>query len=147
MPVLGIPSGVPWNHLPSTNQPFYFGTLRPATPADETGTSLLPPPPASTANEFSDVVLGPVLGQGSFGKVYRASWRGTPVAVKIIQCESGNAARNNAARKQLEDIAGTKVVHPNIVPTYKVFTRAVRTPFFSHGVSVTRAGTPYSSRW
>ena len=32
---------------------------------------------------FEDVVLGPLLGKGSFGRVYRAHWNGDPVAVKV----------------------------------------------------------------
>ena len=31
---------------------------------------------------FEGVVLGPLLGKGSFGRVYRALWDGNPVAVK-----------------------------------------------------------------
>ncbi len=31
---------------------------------------------------FDGVVLGPLLGKGSFGRVYRALWDGKPVAVK-----------------------------------------------------------------
>lgn len=31
---------------------------------------------------FEGVVLGPLLGKGSFGRVYRALWNGRPVAVK-----------------------------------------------------------------
>ena len=34
--------------------------------------------------EVSDLDMGPVVGQGQFGVVHRASWRGTPVAVKKI---------------------------------------------------------------
>ena len=32
---------------------------------------------------FDGVVLGPLLGKGSFGRVYRALWDGKPVAVKV----------------------------------------------------------------
>ncbi len=32
---------------------------------------------------FEDVQLGPLLGQGGFGKVYRGLWNGAPVAVKV----------------------------------------------------------------
>ena len=34
--------------------------------------------------EVSDLDMGPVVGKGQFGVVHRASWRGTPVAVKKI---------------------------------------------------------------
>lgn len=32
---------------------------------------------------FDDVQLGPLLGQGGFGKVYRGLWNGAAVAVKV----------------------------------------------------------------
>ena len=32
---------------------------------------------------WEDVQLGPLIGQGSFGKVYRGVWNGAPVAVKV----------------------------------------------------------------
>ena len=31
---------------------------------------------------FDDLELGPLLGRGSFGRVYRGLWEGKPVAVK-----------------------------------------------------------------
>ena len=36
-----------------------------------------------TEQPFDDLQLGPLLGQGSFGKVYRGMWSGAPVAVKV----------------------------------------------------------------
>ncbi len=35
---------------------------------------------------FEDVQLGPLLGKGSYGRVYRAMWNGAPVAVKARPC-------------------------------------------------------------
>lgn len=35
---------------------------------------------------FEDVQLGPLLGKGSYGRVYRAMWNGAPVAVKARAC-------------------------------------------------------------
>lgn len=39
--------------------------------------------PRSRNQVFEDVQLGPLLGQGGYGKVYRGLWDKTPVAVKV----------------------------------------------------------------
>lgn len=38
---------------------------------------------AEVQQPFDDVQLGPMLGQGSYGKVFRGRWNGTDVAVKV----------------------------------------------------------------
>ncbi len=38
---------------------------------------------AAKRHPWEDVELGPLIGQGSFGKVYRGVWNGAPVAVKV----------------------------------------------------------------
>ncbi len=35
------------------------------------------------AEPLKGLVLGPLLGQGSYGRVYRARWQGSAVAVKV----------------------------------------------------------------
>lgn len=37
----------------------------------------------SKKHPWEDMELGPLIGQGSFGKVYRGVWNGAPVAVKV----------------------------------------------------------------
>ena len=40
--------------------------------------------PTQHFGPFEDVQLGPLLGQGSFGRVYRGVWQGAAVAIKVI---------------------------------------------------------------
>ena len=39
--------------------------------------------PAQHFGPFEDVQLGPLLGQGSYGQVYRGVWQGAAVAIKV----------------------------------------------------------------
>ncbi|XP_030842383.1 E3 ubiquitin-protein ligase MIB2-like [Strongylocentrotus purpuratus] len=60
--------------------------------------------------EVSDLDMGPVVGKGQFGVVHRASWRGTPVAVKKI---SIMGSRKDEIEKEVA--IHRRACHPNIV--------------------------------
>lgn len=49
---------------------------------------------------FDEIKLVEVIGGGGFGQVWRASWRGTPVAVKVL---TGGAQNTHVAKAILEE--------------------------------------------
>lgn len=65
---------------------------------------------------FVDLQLQEVIGGGGFGQVWRASWRGTPVAVKVL---TGSAQNTHIAKAILEEFKAEinllkGMRHPNI---------------------------------
>jgi len=65
---------------------------------------------------FSELKLGDVIGGGGFGQVWRARWKGTPVAVKVL---TGSAQAELVPKAVLEEfIAEINMLsgmrHPNV---------------------------------
>jgi hypothetical protein len=65
---------------------------------------------------FDELLLQEVIGGGGFGQVWRASWRGTPVAVKVL---TGSAQNTHIAKAILEEFKAEinllkGMRHPNI---------------------------------
>lgn len=77
-------------------------------------------------NEFSPEDIGKmkehgvVLGSGSFGKVYKSTWLGTPVAIKYLKTER--------VKDLMDEIKNTKArPHPNVIQYLGACSR-VETP-------------------
>eukprot|EP00899_Mesostigma_viride_P014737 jgi/Mesvir1/23264/Mv12878-RA.1 len=66
---------------------------------------------------YPEIVFGQLVGEGAFGRVYAATWRGDPVAVKVL---SGAAARSlddkmiREFRRELATMARL-TPHPNVL--------------------------------
>eukprot|EP00978_Attheya_sp_CCMP212_P028363 scaffold97816_cov59-Attheya_sp.AAC.1 len=89
--------------------------------------------------EFSELTLDSVIGGGGFGQVWRALWKGTPVAVKVL---TGSAQAENVSKSVLEEFVAeinmlSGMRHPNIClyigACMKPPNRAIVTELASHG--------------
>lgn len=49
--------------------------------------------PAVVPKEFEGLELGPLLGKGSYGRVYRGTYHGEGVAVKVSHCPCVKSVR------------------------------------------------------
>ncbi|GIM13263.1 hypothetical protein Vretimale_16361 [Volvox reticuliferus] len=64
---------------------------------------------------FQGLVVGQVLGQGSYGTVYHARWHGVDVAIKVQDMHIRNAEER--ARAEFEVGLGQRLHHVNVVHT------------------------------
>lgn len=68
-------------------------------------------------NQLSSLKLGPLLGSGSFGKVYRSVLDDHPVAVKVIDCRTRDGGVTSS---QLDEVKLTADLdHPHVVKMFK----------------------------
>jgi len=77
------------------------------------------------------VEVGTLLGRGGFGKVYKGTWKGTTVAIKVI--EHGERLMENELKLPFEAYLSKHISHPNVVQTFLIHTRQQDSP---HGVTV-----------
>lgn len=124
----------------------YFGTIRPDYL--HSATKRRPSSPQEKMlslskimpSAFTDVKLGPLIGRGAYGRVYRATWHGNTVAVKVIEAskysedrldaalatgKTSTITKNNGggARGLFEAVLSSSLSHPNVVHTYQYAVR------------------------
>ncbi|GIL48868.1 hypothetical protein Vafri_5296 [Volvox africanus] len=122
MPLVGIPSIL--SPAPAAGGPLYYFVTLTSGPRNSTElTSQSQRGPGFTIintkiDPFDDVKLGPLLGKGSYGRVYRGVWNGAQVAVKVLE-----TIQMDDQLEVLEAVLGSQISHPNIVQTYKHCTR------------------------
>ncbi|GFR53121.1 hypothetical protein Agub_g15837 [Astrephomene gubernaculifera] len=89
MPLVGIPSIL--SPSPEAGGPLYYFVTLSAAPraSQDIGPGSKRASPFSIVNTkidpFEDVKLGPLLGKGAYGRVYRGVWNGAQVAVKVLE--------------------------------------------------------------
>lgn len=99
------------------------------------------PPPSNAADTTvqrdNAAPAGPLLGSGSFGRVYAARWRDADVAVKIIPCRKAELQRVLQEAQTM-----LRLRHANVVGalTYAVVTSPQPPLHDNVGVSVLRGG-------
>eukprot|EP00878_Enallax_costatus_P001186 GHUV01001328.1.p1 GENE.GHUV01001328.1~~GHUV01001328.1.p1 ORF type:complete len:1396 (+),score=459.68 GHUV01001328.1:226-4413(+) len=76
-----------------------------------------------------DLKIGPLLGRGSYGRVYKGRWKAVTVAVKIIEHMEGSPGTASSGGKKIsigrEAQLATNIAHPNVVQTYQISTMTV----------------------
>ena len=85
---------------------------------------------------FKDVRLGPLIGRGAYGRVYRGTWNGNIVAVKVITSNDPNLRNYETDTRQegsgrghrgiFEAALSAALSHPNVVHTYQYAVRKVK---------------------
>lgn len=85
---------------------------------------------------FKDVRLGPLIGRGAYGRVYRGTWNGNIVAVKVITSNDPNLRSYETDTRQegsgrghrgiFEAALSAALSHPNVVHTYQYAVRKVK---------------------
>eukprot|EP00727_Mastigamoeba_balamuthi_P002224 m51a1_g12 putative mitogen activated protein kinase kinase kinase 3 (288) ;mRNA; r:49326-66891 len=63
--------------------------------------------------DASEILMGEVIGQGSFGVVYKARWRDTEVAAKVFSVQSLSAKSIAQFEKEVDVMRALR--HPNIL--------------------------------
>ena len=69
-----------------------------------------------------DFSISSEIGKGSFGNVFHASWRGTPIAAKVLCNSPDSSHKSNICELRTELDLLSRLHHPNIVQLLGAFT-------------------------
>ncbi|XP_069786889.1 mitogen-activated protein kinase kinase kinase 21-like isoform X2 [Narcine bancroftii] len=103
--------------------PANYVTRQPARPRPGPGAGPAPAPgpgaadvaPQAAEIEFSQLSLQEIIGVGGFGKVYRGTWRGQPVAVKAARRDPDEEVGATAESARREARLFSMLRHRNII--------------------------------
>jgi hypothetical protein len=73
--------------------------------------------------EVEELEMGDILGAGGYGEVYRAMWKGTEVAVKVIAADERAISKDMQRSFRDEVEVMTALRHPNVVLFMAACTR------------------------
>eukprot|EP00198_Chlamydomonas_reinhardtii_P011654 XP_001700991.1 predicted protein [Chlamydomonas reinhardtii] len=101
--------GMPLDKLPNT----------PADKIERMRAKLLNGLRPSNSSNIAELELKEMIGEGTFGKVYRGLWRGTEVAIKTIILPTNMSGKEKRERMAVMEAAiSSSLAHPNVVATY-----------------------------
>eukprot|EP00775_Hariotina_reticulata_P010053 gene10053-10209_t len=90
------------------------------------------------------LVLEAVLGEGTFGKVFKGYWKGTLVAVKTMMFPAAMSGKEKREKMAIMETAiSASLSHPNIVQMYTYYLRPV---LVGHEAQMTTLDTPEGHR-
>lgn len=127
-----------------------------------TPASAIPALTKAMPTAFTDVRLGPLIGRGAYGRVYRGSWNGNTVAVKVMEAsekiapptgvrapstDQDDHSERGGARGIFEAILSSSLSHPNVVHTYQYAVRPLSQRPLDMGPSRSKSSRTYSEVW